>query len=155
MPTGDGQDAEAQSGDRQEGQMEQRGKWIPASAPLSEAYWQALLREGERGPAAPTVDPEDLWDQRVPNEDEASETLTETVDAENLWQQARSAMDEGELLELPVVGSNRGGLLVGWNGLRGFVPASHLLEQVDTEDHRIGTGSGPICPIGAGDTGCR
>ncbi len=116
--------------------MEQRGKWIPASAPLSEAYWQALLREGERGPAAPTVDPEDLWDQRVPNEDEASEILTETVDAENLWQQARSAMDEGELLELPVVGSNRGGLLVGWNGLRGFVPASHLLEVPPSLDEQ-------------------
>jgi small subunit ribosomal protein S1 len=36
-------------------------------------------------------------------------------------------MDRGEVLELPVVGCNRGGLLVGWNGLRGFVPASHLL----------------------------
>ncbi|MGD1996443.1 MAG: S1 RNA-binding domain-containing protein [Anaerolineae bacterium] len=34
------------------------------------------------------------------------------------------------MLELPVVGFNRGGLLVEWNGRQGFVPASHL-EDLD------------------------
>jgi small subunit ribosomal protein S1 len=43
-------------------------------------------------------------------------------------------MAQGEVLELPVVGCNRGGLLVGWNGLRGFVPASHLLELEPSAD---------------------
>jgi small subunit ribosomal protein S1 len=43
-------------------------------------------------------------------------------------------MTEGETLELPVVGSNRGGVLVGWNGLRGFVPASHLLDLTPSAD---------------------
>jgi small subunit ribosomal protein S1 len=43
-------------------------------------------------------------------------------------------MAQGEVLELPVVGCNRGGLLVAWNGLRGFVPASHLLEPSSSGD---------------------
>lgn len=108
--------------------MGQRGEWIPASAPLSEAYWQTLLREGEGGRAAPTIDSDELWTERVPEEDELSDTVAETVDSESPWDTARELMEQGRVLELPVVGSNRGGLLVGWNGLRGFVPASHLLE---------------------------
>jgi small subunit ribosomal protein S1 len=36
-------------------------------------------------------------------------------------------MERGDVLELPVLDYNRGGLVVGWNGLHGFVPASHLL----------------------------
>ena len=117
--------------------MEHGGEWIPASAPLSEDYWQALLQDGEHGPAAPGVSPDTVWERRSseergleePGDEEAgtgeSETSTDTVD---LWERARDLMESGEVLELPVVGCNRGGLLVGWNGLRGFVPASHLQE---------------------------
>ena len=35
-------------------------------------------------------------------------------------------MDRGDDLEPPVEGCNRGGVLVEWGDLRGFVPASHL-----------------------------
>jgi small subunit ribosomal protein S1 len=35
-------------------------------------------------------------------------------------------MENGELFSLTISGANRGGLLVEWNGLQGFVPASHL-----------------------------
>jgi len=45
-------------------------------------------------------------------------------------------MERGQVLELPVVGCNRGGALVGWNGLRGFVPASHLVGLSPTVDER-------------------
>jgi small subunit ribosomal protein S1 len=57
-------------------------------------------------------------------------------------------MGRQELLELPVVGCNRGGVLVAWNGLRGFVPASHLTSISPTADeeerlsdlqHMVGT----------------
>jgi small subunit ribosomal protein S1 len=43
------------------------------------------------------------------------------------WEEARKLFEDGGFVELPVIGSNRGGLVVGWNGLRGFVPASHLV----------------------------
>jgi len=137
VPVGDEQVGDVPSRDRWEVGMEHGGEWIPASAPLSEDYWQALLQDGEHGPAAPGVSPDTVWERRSseervpeePGDEEAgtgeSETSTDTVD---LWERARDLMESGEVLELPVVGCNRGGLLVGWNGLRGFVPASHLQE---------------------------
>jgi small subunit ribosomal protein S1 len=44
----------------------------------------------------------------------------------NVWESARRTMDRGEVLNLRVLGANRGGLVVEWQGLEGFVPASHL-----------------------------
>ncbi|MBN1955643.1 MAG: S1 RNA-binding domain-containing protein [Anaerolineae bacterium] len=37
-------------------------------------------------------------------------------------------MEQKRVLELPVTGYNRGGLLVEWNHLQGFVPVSHLVD---------------------------
>ncbi len=37
-------------------------------------------------------------------------------------------MDADRLLRLRVVGHNKGGLLVYWNGIQGFVPASQLID---------------------------
>lgn len=116
--------------------MGQRGEWIPPSAPLSEGYWQALLRDGEGGEAAPTVSPADLWTGRAPDTAERSEGPADSTDAEDPWNEARNLMDREEVMELPVVGHNRGGLLVAWNGLRGFVPASHLLELPPAADEQ-------------------
>ena len=116
--------------------MEHRGAWIPASARLSEAYWQALLQDGEHGPAAPGGKADAVWERRsseeqIPVEGAAEEAVTSDAAPAgdpDPWQKARDLMERGDVLELPVVSCNRGGLLVGWNGLRGFVPASHLLE---------------------------
>jgi len=128
--------------------MGERGEWIPPSAPLSEEYWQALLRDGESGRAAPTVSQMHSWEERVPDLETSAEKTTEPTDIDDPWEEARNLMERGTILELPVVASNRGGLLVGWNGLRGFVPASHLLELASSADeerrqeelqHLIGT----------------
>jgi small subunit ribosomal protein S1 len=43
-------------------------------------------------------------------------------------------MEQGKVLELQVVGYNRGGVLVGCDGLRGFVPASHLVNLSPSAD---------------------
>lgn len=45
------------------------------------------------------------------------------------WVQARAAEAADELLELTVTGQNKGGLLVVWRDLQGFVPASQLLQS--------------------------
>lgn len=42
------------------------------------------------------------------------------------WDRARELLDSGEVFEAPVVGHNRGGLLVQFGRLRGFVPRSHV-----------------------------
>jgi len=55
------------------------------------------------------------------------------------WQAARRLYESDEPIELEVIGCNRGGLIVGLNSLRGFVPASHLLNfsaQVPEEERK-------------------
>jgi small subunit ribosomal protein S1 len=116
--------------------MGQRGEWIPASEPLSEGYWQALLRDGEHVKAA-TVSKVDLWDEQASEPAETSEATAEAIAVEDQWEAAQDLMSRGDVLELPVVGCNRGGLLVDWDGLRGFVPASHLLTLTPSADEEV------------------
>lgn len=59
--------------------------------------------------------------------------------AAEAWQLAQRALHSGQPCETRVVGYNRGGLLVEWHGLRGFVPASHLVclsPFLDAEERR-------------------
>lgn len=114
--------------------MGQRGEWIPPDAPLSEGYWQALLRDGENGRAAPTVSQERLWDKTNSKVTETPEAMDDPAAGSDAWEEARGLMVEEETVELPVVGCNRGGLLVGWKGLQGFVPASHLVDLSSSEN---------------------
>ena len=44
------------------------------------------------------------------------------------WIRAQEMMDAGDVLEAPIIGYNRGGVIVPFGNLRGFVPASHLTE---------------------------
>jgi small subunit ribosomal protein S1 len=44
------------------------------------------------------------------------------------WIRAQELLESGEILEAPVIGHNRGGVIVPIGKLRGFVPASHLTE---------------------------
>lgn len=44
------------------------------------------------------------------------------------WIRAQELMDSSEIVEAPVIGYNRGGVIVPFGNLRGFVPASHLVE---------------------------
>lgn len=92
--------------------------------PIDEGWWAAVLQEEEshytpkRGNGkAPALSGDPVAD----------------------WQAARHLYEVDEPVELEVVGYNRGGLLVGFHSLQGFVPASHLVNfpnQV-TEDERM------------------
>jgi small subunit ribosomal protein S1 len=42
------------------------------------------------------------------------------------WDRANACLESGEILELDVVGYNKGGVLVGFGNLQGFIPRSHL-----------------------------
>ncbi len=111
------------------------GEWVSGNTPPDEGYWQALLRDGEYGLAAPLAPQEAHWNEEADRPPGSAAAPTANEDP---WKTARQAMDQGEVVELPVIGSNRGGVLVGWNGLRGFVPASHLvgLSPLADEDER-------------------
>jgi small subunit ribosomal protein S1 len=96
---------------------------------VDEAYWAALLQEGEA-----------VQEEEAPSEDwfgvESSAPYQEPVDTSgdsglpraSDWEEMRRIMDTDTTVELSVIGSNRGGLLVQWQSLRGFVPASQLVD---------------------------
>jgi small subunit ribosomal protein S1 len=51
-----------------------------------------------------------------------------SLSATDPWEMAQAYMDADRVLQLSVIGHNKGGLLVSWNGIQGFVPASQLIE---------------------------
>lgn len=106
----------------------QRQDYTPP--PLEEGYWRALLEEGEfAGPAQP---PPDLYidhtafDQTNGHYPQQQHNTDETVADD--WSKITRIMENDEVIDLPVIGYNRGGLLVEWQSLRGFVPASQLTD---------------------------
>jgi small subunit ribosomal protein S1 len=118
--------------------MGEMGEWIPGNVPPDEGYWEALLRDGENGQAAPLAPQEAYWSNKGLDTSPDSPATTNPTVVKDQWEVAREAMEHGKVVELPVVGYNRGGVLVGWDGLRGFVPASHLvnLSPQANEDER-------------------
>jgi len=48
--------------------------------------------------------------------------------SEKDWDRAEQMLQSGDILEGQVIGDNRGGVIVRFGQLRGFVPASHLLQ---------------------------
>jgi small subunit ribosomal protein S1 len=102
----------------------------PQRPEMDESYWSALLEQEESFVPPVLHEPEEAesWaptNQRVdgrfrwsdggkPEENEA-------------WQLAQEIFANDETLKLLVIGYNKGGLIVNWNGLQGFVPASQLI----------------------------
>ncbi|MBL8058649.1 MAG: S1 RNA-binding domain-containing protein, partial [Anaerolineales bacterium] len=85
--------------------------------PLDEGWWTAVLKD-ELHAAPPD---RAAWGGN-------GYSPAHTTDPEVDWETARQLHDSDNPVELSVVGFNRGGLLVAWNSLRGFVPASHLVD---------------------------
>ncbi len=94
-----------------------------ASAMAQEdGYWEALLAQGE---VAGQADPPP-WvgngQPATPFQDD-----THSSDDETDWQRAERLLAQKECCHLLVTGHNRGGLLVQFGSLTGFVPSSHLV----------------------------
>jgi small subunit ribosomal protein S1 len=103
----------------------------PWEVPPDEAYWQALLNEGEYDESA-----EKPSTPVLPAEEE-TKTAPEHQPVEEGaagWEIFRTHQAENREVDLVVVGFNRGGLLVNWNGVTGFVPASQLCEGISSGD---------------------
>jgi small subunit ribosomal protein S1 len=52
------------------------------------------------------------------------------------WDKARELLETEEVDEVRVVGNNRGGILVRWKRLEGFIPSSHLTSVGFASDRR-------------------
>ncbi|MCY4577137.1 MAG: S1 RNA-binding domain-containing protein [Candidatus Kaiserbacteria bacterium] len=46
-----------------------------------------------------------------------------------IWGEAEASLQSGQVYEVTVKSANRGGLVIEWNGVRGFLPASQLTEE--------------------------
>jgi len=113
--------------------------------PLGEDYWQALLQAGEKPVGVvPPEKGEEIWRGLgvEPGMDQARGESHEQIspgerdprpdneaEIDRGWQLARECFESTEILELEIMAYNRGGLLVRLNGLRGFVPASQLIDS--------------------------
>jgi len=110
---------------------------------IDESYWRALLEQGEvAAEVVAPLDPHEILSTLDLETNGGSANrfheLAEEGEAgaEEGWESAQQAMDRGESFTLEVTGANRGGLLVDWNGLQGFIPASHLCEAPRQLDPR-------------------
>jgi small subunit ribosomal protein S1 len=101
---------------------------------LDEGYWTALLSEGEFARST-TLEPDQRPAITHPISGGSGQIPASGADpVMHDWDDIAYIMSQDEAVELPVVGHNRGGLLVEWRSLRGFVPASQLVTF--TTDHR-------------------
>ena len=111
----------------------QRRDYTPPP-PLDEGYWAALLREGE------FAEPVSLEQAQNGDAESAEEPPDEVIQQQaepaekSDWDEIQRIMDNDEVVELNAIGYNRGGLLVEWRSLRGFVPASQLIDFPSTSN---------------------
>jgi small subunit ribosomal protein S1 len=94
----------------------------PADA-QDDGYWEALMRQGEV--ASPGERPPWIGNGHsgAPCAEDA-----ERADDHCDWQRAEQLLERKECCHLRVTGHNRGGLLVQFGSLTGFVPSSHLVD---------------------------
>lgn len=108
----------------------QRRGFSSEPPPVDEGYWTALLEQGEFADVETmeeSPEGEHAWEgYDVGNGMRPAEGYG-TGFVSNDWNIVRQTYEQDETVALMVIGYNRGGLLVGWNSLRGFVPASQLV----------------------------
>lgn len=107
-----------------------------------DAYWNALFEQEavDSEPPTDTLTPDPSW---TALKNSASPLVQPSLKQNNThadpWQDAKKVFDDEKIIKLPVTGFNKGGLLVVWKTLQGFVPASQLLRfpQFHLESERM------------------
>ena len=85
-------------------------------AARDDAFWASLFKQELRETSFHEADRPDAVTTPAPNQ----------LDED--WQAARELYQQDGILDLRVTGYNKGGLLVVWRNLQGFVPASQLID---------------------------
>ena len=88
-----------------------------------DGYWEALMHQGE---VATLIDPPPWIGNN--RSDALCPDSHELVEEQGDWQRAEQLLEQKECCHLRVVGHNRGGLLVQFGEITGFVPSSHLVD---------------------------
>ena len=112
-----------------------RQDYKPPPPNLEEGYWESLLSEGEftdtTQPEIDYITPQ-ATHQHHTTESETYQEYDNWEEIEEDWLKIQEIADQDNVIELSVTGYNRGGLLVEWRSLRGFVPASQLINFPST-----------------------
>ncbi len=110
---------------------QRRDYQAPPNFDVDESYWAALLKDDDDRVSAAAVDMLERPTAAVRLNSGISPTTPVSsrtgVDHTASWADLRSIYERDETIELMVIGCNRGGLLVEYDHLRGFVPASQLV----------------------------
>lgn len=102
----------------------------------NEAFWESLFAQEQKIDVEQAVSHSPPASLPRPKQNTPSSAPTPPADP---WQLAQKYMDEDRVVRLRVEAFNKGGLIVYWQGLQGFVPASQLLEcpQFHLEHRRM------------------
>lgn len=104
-----------------------------------DAYWSALFDQEssiQRSSVEKTATNGQWSPAKEPTEQDQNFALDHSISP---WEQAQELFDNEEAITLKVTGFNKGGLLVDWHTLQGFVPASQLVNfpQFHLESERM------------------
>lgn len=101
------------------------------STPKDEFYWSALIEQAEFESVETSSEPE-----QVSYGVNGFRILDSPI--QDCWELAQTAQEEDKVFELNVTGYNKGGLIVYWHDIQGFVPASQLVgTPVHSEKRRL------------------
>jgi small subunit ribosomal protein S1 len=93
---------------------------------LDESYWQALMSEAEQLPIPVTRPPGMTGAHATERDGHGHAPVQAPLSYDAMWSTLERLMNSGEQMEVEVTGCNRGGLIVLYRGIRGFVPSSHV-----------------------------
>lgn len=99
-----------------------------------ESYWSALLDRVDSLPAQEVTTLSGNQNETLAFKNDTAYSAESAV-----WDVAQKAFEEEEVFKLSALGCNKGGILVEWRGLSGFIPASQLNDfpHVHLESERI------------------
>jgi small subunit ribosomal protein S1 len=102
----------------------------PTPPPKDEDYWQSLFQQEEfiAPPSSAEVEETHLPTYMSANGRVAPGQFPPFTPDADPWQRAQEIYHDDECLLLTASGCNKGGLLVYWEGLQGFIPASQLID---------------------------
>lgn len=105
---------------------------------LDEGYWSSLLSDGETASMVQEAEPNLEFDEYGSVHSDYHHDYLDSFDTSaGDWAEIERISERDEVIELDVIGYNRGGLLVEWRSLRGFVPASQLVDFPATINNSI------------------
>lgn len=109
-------------------QKDNKKKYRTEMPVVDDGWWESVLADEHKyTPPHPKPVPQTTVESE--KTEEAPETKTDTVD----WDSVKQFYKSDRIIDMKVIGHNRGGLLVEGDGLAGFVPLSHLIDMAGME----------------------